>query len=54
MNKNTARGGLGKNLPYAKAVIREDFGMRVKAHIYYSPDKAAVEEEILFNDVSVH
>ena len=42
---------LGKNLPYAKAVIREDFGMRVKAHIYYNPAKAAAEEEILFDDL---
>lgn len=42
---------LGKSLPYAKSVIREDFGMRVKAHIYYSPAKAAAEEEILFNDL---
>jgi len=42
---------LGKDLPYAKAVIREDFGMRVKAHIYYSPAKAAAEEEILFDEL---
>lgn len=42
---------LGKNLPYAKAVIREDFGMRVKVHIYYNPSKAAGEEEILFEEL---
>ena len=42
---------LGKNLPYAKTVIREDFGIRVKAHIYYSPTKAAAEEEILFSEI---
>ena len=49
VNRSECR--LGKNLPYAKEVIREDFGMRVKAHIYYSPAKAAAEEEILFNDI---
>ena len=49
VNRSECR--LGKNLPYAKAVIREDFGMRVKAHIYYSPAKAAAEEEILFEDL---
>jgi transposase len=49
VNRSECR--LGKNLPYAKEVIREDFGMRVKAHIYYSPAKAATEEEILFNDL---
>lgn len=49
VNRSECR--LGKNLPYAKEVIREDFGMRVKAHIYYNPAKAAAEEEILFNDI---
>ena len=49
VNRSECR--LGKNLPYAKAVIREDFGMRVKAHIYYNPAKAAAEEEILFDDL---
>jgi len=48
---NRSECKLGKNLPYAKAVIREDFGMRVKAHIYYSPAKAAAEEEILFEEI---
>lgn len=42
---------LGKDLPYAKEVIREDFGMRVKAHVYYNPAKAATEEEILFGEI---
>lgn len=42
---------LGKNLPYVKSVIREDFGMRVKAHIYYNPAKAAAEEELLFSEI---
>lgn len=49
VNRSECR--LGKDLPYAKAVIREDFGMRVKAHIYYNPTKAAAEEEILFDEL---
>lgn len=49
VNRSECR--LGKNLPYAKAVIREDFGMRVKAHICYNPAKAAAEEEILFDEL---
>ena len=49
VNRSECR--LGKNLPYAKAVIREDFGIRVKAHIYYNPSKAAAEEEILFDEI---
>jgi transposase len=48
---NCSECRLGKNLPYAKSVIREDFGMRVKAHIYYNPAKAAAEEEILFGEI---
>lgn len=48
---NRSEYRLGKNLPYAKAVIREDFGMRVKAHIYYNSTKAAAEEEILFDEI---
>lgn len=49
VNRSECR--LGKNLPYAKDVIREDFGMRVKAHIYYNPSKAAAEEELLFEEL---
>lgn len=49
VNRSECR--LGKNLPYAKAILREDFGMRVKAHIYYNPSKAAGEEEILFEEL---
>jgi transposase len=49
VNRSECR--LGKNLPYAKSVVREDFGIRVKAHIYYSPAKAAAEEDILFDDL---
>lgn len=49
VNRSECR--LGKNLPYAQAVIREDFGMRIKAHIYYNPAKAAAEEEILFDEL---
>ena len=49
VNRSECR--LGKNLPYVKAVIREDFGIRVKAHIYYNPAKAAAEEEILFAEL---
>lgn len=48
---NRSECKLGKNLPYVKAVIREDFGMRVKAHIYYNPAKAADEEAILFEEI---
>ncbi|NJD03433.1 MAG: transposase, partial [Ruminiclostridium sp.] len=49
VNRSECR--LGKNLPYARAVIQEDFGIRVRAHIYYNPAKAAAEEEILFDDL---
>jgi transposase len=42
---------LGKNLPYVKTVIREDFGIRVRAHIYFNPAKAAIEEELLFSEI---
>lgn len=49
VNRSECR--LGKDLPYARAVIREDFGMRVKAHIYYNPAKAAAEEEILYDEI---
>lgn len=49
VNRSECR--LGKNLPYARDVIREDFGMRVKAHIYYNPAKAAAEEDILFEEI---
>lgn len=48
---NRSECKLGKELPYAKAVVREDFGIRVKAHIYYNPIKAAAEEEILFAEI---
>lgn len=48
---NRSECKLGKNLPYAMTVIRNDFGMRVKAHIYYNPSKAATEEEILFDEI---
>ncbi|NJD02587.1 MAG: transposase [Ruminiclostridium sp.] len=49
VNRSECR--LGKDLPYVKSAIREDFGMRLKAHIYYSPSKAADEENILFADI---
>jgi transposase len=49
VNRSECR--LGKNLPYVKDVIREDFGIRVKAHIYYNPTKAAAAEEILFDEI---
>jgi len=42
---------LGKDLPYAKSVIRNDFGMRVNAHIYYSSAKATAEENNLFEEI---
>lgn len=49
VNRSECR--LGKDLPYAKAVIREDFGVRVKVHIYYSSSKAAAEEDMLFGEI---
>lgn len=49
VNRSECR--LGKNLPYVKTVIREDFGIRIRAHIYYSPTKAAAEEELLFSEI---
>jgi transposase len=42
---------LGKGLPYAKAVIVEEFGIRGKVHIYYSQAKAVQEEELLFERI---
>ena len=39
---------LGKGLPYAKAVTVNEFGIRCKIHIYYSPSKASIEEENLY------
>ena len=42
---------LGKGMPYAKDVIVEEFGIRGKVHIYYSPSKAAQEEEMLFDRI---
>ena len=49
VNRSECR--MGKGLPYAKAVITEDFGMRGKLHIYYSPTKAARDEEALFDQI---
>ena len=49
VNRSECR--LGKDLPYVKSVIKEDFGLRFKAHIYYSPSKAADEENLLFEDI---
>ena len=41
----------GKWLPYAKSVIVEEFGVRAKVHIYYSPSKAVLEEESLYERI---
>jgi transposase len=49
VNRSECR--LGKGLPYAKAVVVEDFGIRAKLHIYYSPSKAIQEEEQLFERI---
>lgn len=45
---NRSECWLGKDLPYAKAIIVEDLGIRGKVHLYYSPAKAAQEQEGLF------
>ena len=49
VNRSECR--LGKGLPYAKAVIVEEFGIRGKVHIYYNPSKAIQEEEILYERI---
>ena len=49
VNRSECR--LGKGLPYAKAVIVEDFGIRGTVHIYYSQSKAIREEEELFERI---
>lgn len=36
---------------YAKGVIMEEFGIRFKVHLYYSPSKAATEEALLFERI---
>ena len=36
---------------YAKAVIVEEYGIRFKVHVYYSPEKAAFEEASLFEKI---
>ena len=49
VNRSECR--LGKGLPYAKSVIVEEFGIRGKLHIYYSPAKALAEEEVLYDRI---
>jgi len=49
VNRSECR--LGKGLPYAKSVIVEEFGIRGKLHIYYSPSKAVAEEEALYDRI---
>ena len=49
VNRSECR--LGKGLPYAKSVIVEEFGVRAKVHIYYSPSKAVLEEESLYERI---
>jgi transposase len=46
VNRSECR--LGKGMPFAKAVIVEEFGVRVKVHIYYSQAKAVQDVEQLF------
>lgn len=43
---NRSEFRLGKDLLYAKAVIREGLGVRIKAYIYYNLAKAADEEDM--------
>ena len=49
VNRSECR--LGKGMPYAKAVIVEEFGIRGTVHIYYSQSKAVQEEEQLFERI---
>ena len=42
---------LGKDLPYAKEVIIEEFDIRFKAHIYYSVEKLATEQALLLERI---
>ena len=39
---------LGKGLPYGKAFDITDLGFRMRVHLYYSPEKAAMESESLY------
>ena len=48
---NKAECWLGKDLPYAKEVIVEEFDIRFKAHIYYSVEKVATEQALLFEKI---
>lgn len=39
---------LGKGLPYGKAYETTDLGIRMKVHLFYDPEKAALESEALY------
>lgn len=39
---------LGKGLPYGKAFDVTELGFRMRVHLYYSPEKAAIESESLY------
>ena len=39
---------LGKGLPYGKAFDVTELGFRMRVHLYYSPEKAAMESESLY------
>ena len=39
---------LGKGLPYGKAYEITDLGFRMRVHLYYSPEKAVMESESLY------
>lgn len=43
---------IGNGMPYGKGVIVEEFGIRAKVHIYYSSEKAAAEERLLFERIT--
>jgi len=49
VNRSECR--LGKGLPYAKSTVVEEFGIRAKLHIYYSPSKAVAEEEQFYDRI---
>lgn len=39
---------LGKGLPYGKAYETTELGIRMKVHLFYDPEKAALESEALY------
>lgn len=39
----------GKGLPYGKAFEVTELGFPMRVHLYYSPEKAAIESESLYD-----